>query len=193
MSAPLRSNRGRGQEDPQTGGGGGAPSRGSAPEPPSKLILQNSLRNSDLDGWGYGWEHVSHRLELILLILRDREVGVWGRRYFASPRLREREEGAPGEGFLHPPALSVPYELAYVSSLTNQSGVGSGGTSNWGRGRSPLPRFGSRGSNFGITPDHDFLLFCLFFLLGSIIFPRVRSPCVLSMMERAISCFLRSG
>ena len=52
MSAPSQNTRGRGQEEPQSGGGGGAPSRGSVweqvpPEPPSKLILQNSLRNSE--------------------------------------------------------------------------------------------------------------------------------------------------
>jgi len=120
------------------------------PEPPSKLFLQNSLRNSDLDCWGYGWEYVYQCLELILFIFRDREVGVWGRRNFASPSLRKREEGVPGERFFSPPVLSAPYEVAYVSPLTEYSGEGSGRPSNWGRGQSPLPRFG--GGEIPLSP-----------------------------------------
>jgi len=54
----------------------------------------------------------------------------------------EKRRGGLGGEILLSPKLSAPYELAYVSSLTTQSGEGSGGTSNWGRGRSPLPRFG---------------------------------------------------
>jgi len=104
------------------------------PEPPSKLILQNSLRNSDLDSWDYGWEYVSHCLELILLIFGDREVGVWGRRYFASPWITEKRRGGSGGGILPSPRVSAPYELAYVSPLTEYSGERSGKPMNWGRG-----------------------------------------------------------
>ena len=78
-----------------------------SPEPPSKLILQNSLRNSDFNSWNFGWEYVSPRLELILLIFGDREVGVGGRRNIASPSLQKREVGVPGAGFLLPPVLQL--------------------------------------------------------------------------------------
>jgi len=130
-----------------TGGGGGAPSRGSVweqvpPEPPSKLFLQNSLRNSEFNRWDDRWEHVSHRLELILLIIWDRGVKVWRRGRFPFSRITEKRRGGLGGEILLSPKLSSPYELAYVIPLTIHSGEGSGGTSNWGRGRSPLPRFG---------------------------------------------------
>ena len=69
-----------------------------SPEPPSKLILQNSLRNSDLNRWGYGWEHVSHCLELILLTFWDREVGVGGRGNLLSPQITEKRRGGSGGG-----------------------------------------------------------------------------------------------
>ena len=70
--------------------------------------------------------------------------GSGGEETSSPPYLQKREVGVPGAGFFPPPALSAPYELAYASPFTNYSGVGSGGTSNWGRGRSPLPRFGPR-------------------------------------------------
>jgi len=112
------------------------------PEPPSKLFFQNSSRNSDLNWWDYEWNYVSPRLELILLTFWDREVGVWGRRYFASPRLTEKRRGGLGGEIPLSPKMSAPYVTAYVSALTEYSGVGSGKPMNWGRGRSPLPRFG---------------------------------------------------
>ena len=140
MPAPSQNTRGRGQEDPQTGGGGGAPSRGSvweqvSPEPPAKLFLQNSLRNSDLDRWNFGWEHVSHRLERILVILWDRGVKVWRRGFFPFSRVTEKRGGGSGGGIPPAPGVSAPCVTAYASPLTEYSGVGSGGTSNWGRGQ----------------------------------------------------------
>ena len=101
------------------------------PEPPSKLILQNSLRNSDLNWWDYnrwdyGWEHVSHCLELILLILWDREVGVGGRGNLLFPQITEKRGGGSGGGILPSPGVSSPYVTAYVSPLTTHSGEGSG-------------------------------------------------------------------
>jgi len=48
------------------------------------------------------------------------------------------------------PRVSSPCVTAYVSSFTNHLGEGSGRPSNWGRGRSPLPRFGS-GANYTLT------------------------------------------
>jgi len=117
------------------------------PEPPSKLILQNSLRNSDLNWWDYnrwdyGWEHVSHCLELILLILWDREVGVGGRGNLLSPQITEKRRGGLGGEIPLSPKLSAPCVTAYAVPFTIHSGEGSGRPSNWGRGQSPLPRFG---------------------------------------------------
>ena len=66
--------------------------------------------------------------------LWDREVGVGGRRNFASPQITEKRRGGLGGEIPLSPKLSSPYELAYVSPLTEYSGEGSGGTSNWGRG-----------------------------------------------------------
>jgi len=76
-----------------------------SPEPLSKLILQNSLRNSDLDSWDFGWEYVSHCLELIMLIFWDRGVKVWRRGYFPFSRITEKRGGGSGGGI--PPSPGV--------------------------------------------------------------------------------------
>jgi len=84
-------------------------------------------------------------LELILLIFGDREVGVGGRGNLLSPQLTEKRRGGSGGGILPAPRVLSPCILTYASPFTNHSGEGSGGTSNWGRGQSPLPRFGGGG------------------------------------------------
>jgi len=73
-------------------------------------------------------------LELILLIFGDREVGVLGEEKLRFPQITEKRRGGLGGEIPLAPKLSSPYELAYVIPFTLQSGVGSGGTSNWGRG-----------------------------------------------------------
>jgi hypothetical protein len=115
-------------------------------------------------------------LELILAIRWDRGVKVWRRGFFPFSRFTEKRGGGSGGGIPPSPRVPAPYVIAYVIPFTIHSGEGSGGTSNWGRGWSPLPRFGgsgrpsipcgilrvaklfrnvlsevSRGSNFGIT------------------------------------------
>ena len=71
--------------------------------------------------------------------------GSGGEETSSSPGLQKREVGVPGAGFFPPPVLSAPCVTAYASPLTEYSGVGSGRPSNWGRGQSPLPRFGGGG------------------------------------------------
>jgi len=61
-------------------------------------------------------------------------VGVGGRGNLLSPQITEKRGGGSGGGILPSPRLSSPCVTAYVSPLTEYSGVGSGGTSNWGRG-----------------------------------------------------------
>jgi len=51
-------------------------------------------------------------LELILLIFGDREERVWGRRYFASPRITEKRGGGSGGGIPPAPGVAAPYVLA---------------------------------------------------------------------------------
>jgi len=50
------------------------------------------------------------------------------------PQITEKRGGGLGGEIPLSPKLSAPYVLAYVSSLTEYLGEGSGGTSNWGRG-----------------------------------------------------------
>ena len=116
------------------------------PEPLSKLFLQNSSRNSDLNSWNFGWEYVSHCLERILLILRDREVGVLGEEILRLPLDYGKEErGFWGRDSSRPQTL-VPVHISVCQPPHDPLGGGGRRNLKLGEGAEPPPavRFGNR-------------------------------------------------
>ena len=63
-------------------------------------------------------------MERILLILWDREVGVWGRRNFASPRITEKRGGGSGGGILPAPGVVSAVRISVCHPLHDSLGGG---------------------------------------------------------------------